>query len=119
MSGGQQQRVAIARALVNDPSIILADEPTANLDFKTGADIIDILKKLSVERGVTIITATHDHKMLANSDRVLWICDGQVDHIDKREDLHIDEGAISSLAGGDELDTLLGHGAGPSGQQSQ
>jgi len=109
MSGGQQQRVAIARALVNDPTIILADEPTANLDFKTGADIIALLKQLSTERHVTIITATHDHKMLSNSDRVLWIKDGQVDHIDRREDMHIDEGAISSLAGGDELENLMEH----------
>ncbi len=97
MSGGQQQRVAIARALVNDPAIILADEPTANLDFHTGAEIIDLLKKLSVEQGVTVITATHDHKMLANSDRVLWIQDGQVDRIDRREDLHIDEGELTAL----------------------
>jgi putative ABC transport system ATP-binding protein len=109
MSGGQQQRVAIARALVNDPSIILADEPTANLDFKTGADIIRILKELSIEKGVTIVTATHDHKMLSNSDRVLWIRDGQVDHIDNREDIHIDEGAIGSAGGGDELEKLM-HG---------
>jgi putative ABC transport system ATP-binding protein len=99
MSGGQQQRVAVARALVNDPSILLADEPTANLDFKTGAEIIKLLKELSVNRGVTVITATHDHKMLANSDRVLWIRDGAVARIDKREDLHIDEGAVSSVSG--------------------
>lgn len=107
MSGGQQQRVAIARALVNEPSIILADEPTANLDFKTGADIINILKELSITHNVTIITATHDHKMLKNSDRVLWIRDGGVDHIDHRDDLHIDEGAISSLGGTEELDDLM------------
>jgi putative ABC transport system ATP-binding protein len=107
MSGGQQQRVAIARALVNEPSIILADEPTANLDFKTGADIINILKELSITHGVTIVTATHDHKMLKNSDRVLWIRDGGVDHIDNRDDLHIDEGAISSIGGGDQLEDLM------------
>ncbi len=107
LSGGQQQRVAIARALVNEPSIILADEPTANLDFKTGADIINILKELSLTHGVTIITATHDHKMLKNSDRVLWIRDGGVDHIDNRDDLHIDEGAISSLGDTEELDDLM------------
>jgi putative ABC transport system ATP-binding protein len=94
LSGGQQQRVAIARALINEPAIILADEPTANLDFKTGADIIDLLKRLSVEQGVTVITATHDHKMLSNSDRVLWIRDGQVERIDRREDLDIEEGAV-------------------------
>jgi len=94
MSGGQQQRVAIARALVNNPAIILADEPTANLDFKTGEEIIVILKDLSVKEGVTVVTATHDHKMLSNSDRVLWIRDGMVERIDKREDLDIDEGGI-------------------------
>ncbi len=94
LSGGQRQRVAIARALVNTPLIILADEPTANLDFKTGADIIALLKDLSVERGVTIVTATHDHKMLANSDRILWIKNGQVDRIDRREDIHIEEGSV-------------------------
>ena len=95
LSGGQQQRVAIARALVNDPTIILADEPTANLDLATGAEVISILKKLSVEQGVTVITATHDHKMLANSDRVLWIASGQVDKIQKRHELRIDQGKIA------------------------
>jgi hypothetical protein len=59
------------------------------------ADIIAILKSLSVERGVTVITATHDHKMLSNSDRVLWMRDGQVDRIDLREDLDIQEGGLS------------------------
>jgi putative ABC transport system ATP-binding protein len=95
LSGGQQQRVAIARALVNDPTIILADEPTANLDLQTGAEIIDILKRLSVEHGVTIITATHDHKMLQNSDRVVNIRDGKIESIKLRQDLHIQEGDIS------------------------
>jgi len=95
LSGGQQQRVAIARALVNDPTLILADEPTANLDLKTGAEIIEILKGLSVEHGVTIITATHDHKMLANSDRVVWIADGRIAKIQRREELQIEEGQIT------------------------
>ncbi|MHB1155653.1 MAG: ABC transporter ATP-binding protein [Phycisphaerales bacterium] len=95
LSGGQQQRVAIARALVNDPVILLADEPTANLDFKTGEEIIALLKSLSVEQGVTIITATHDHKMLADSDRVIWMHDGRVDRVSKREDLRIEEGSMN------------------------
>ena len=94
LSGGQQQRVAIARALANDPSIILADEPTGNLDLKTGEDIIAILSKLSNERGVTVITATHDHKMLAASDRVVWISDGRVAKIVKRADLKIKQADI-------------------------
>jgi putative ABC transport system ATP-binding protein len=101
LSGGQQQRVAIARALVNDPTIILADEPTANLDLKTGSEIIEILKRLSVEHGVTIVTATHDHKMLANSDRVVNIRDGSVEKIRGRDELNIAEGHIS--AGGEAL----------------
>ncbi|MEX0775522.1 MAG: ABC transporter ATP-binding protein [Phycisphaeraceae bacterium] len=96
LSGGQQQRVAIARALVNEPAILLADEPTANLDFKTGGEVIDILKGLSVQTGVTVITATHDHKMLANSDRVLWIKDGQVDRLQRREELDIQEGELTA-----------------------
>ncbi|MCC5844588.1 MAG: ABC transporter ATP-binding protein [Verrucomicrobia bacterium] len=94
LSGGQQQRVAIARALINDPCIILADEPTANLDLQTGSDVIQILKNLSVERGVTIITATHDHKMLSQSDRVVRIREGQIEAIQNRDELEIEEGTI-------------------------
>lgn len=94
LSGGQQQRVAIARSFANDPSIILADEPTGNLDTKTGSEIIERLSRLSRERGVTIISATHDHKMLAVSDRVVTIRDGALFKIEKREDLHIEVGSI-------------------------
>ena len=95
MSGGQQQRVAIARALANDPAIILADEPTANLDLVTGEEIINLLSSLSKEYGVTVITATHDHKMLATSDRILWVKDGGVDRLQRREDLDIRVGKVS------------------------
>ncbi len=94
LSGGQQQRVAIARALSNNPSIILADEPTGNLDLKTGEDIIKLLSQLCKDLGVTVITATHDHKMLASSDRILWIKDGQVDKIQKREEIDIRVGTV-------------------------
>jgi putative ABC transport system ATP-binding protein len=94
LSGGQQQRVAIARALANKPSIILADEPTGNLDLHTGEEIIALLKQLSHEDGVTVITATHDHKMLAASDRILWIKDGGVDRLDRRENVNIRLGAV-------------------------
>src|SRR5437868_10097019 len=96
MSGGQQQRVAIARAFANDPSIILADEPTGNLDLSTGKLIIELLRQLNKERGVTIISATHDHKMLAVSDRILWISDGRVERIQNREDLKIEGGTIEA-----------------------
>lgn len=94
LSGGQQQRVAIARSLANDPAIILADEPTANLDHKTGLEIIELMVRLKEEKNVTIISATHDHEMLAISDRVLWVRDGQVDRVELREDLKIEKGSI-------------------------
>jgi putative ABC transport system ATP-binding protein len=99
MSGGQQQRVAIARAFANDPSIILADEPTGNLDLTTGKLIIELLRQLNKERGVTIISATHDHKMLAVSDRIIWIRDGKAERIQNREDLKIEVGTIEGAEG--------------------
>jgi len=94
LSGGQQQRVAIARAMANDPAIVLADEPTGNLDLTTGGEIIELLKRLSQERGVTVISATHDFKMLSASDRVVWIRDGRIDRIEDREQLSISVGQI-------------------------
>ena len=96
LSGGQQQRVAIARALANDPAIILADEPTGNLDLTTGEEIISLLKRLSEEREVTVISATHDFKMLNVSDQVVWIRDGTVDKIENREELSISIGKIDT-----------------------
>jgi len=94
LSGGQQQRVAVARSLANDPSIVLADEPTGNLDLATGEEIITLLKRLSQERGVTVISATHDFKMLNVSDQVVWIRDGRVDRIEARDELSISVGEI-------------------------
>ena len=95
LSGGQQQRVAVARALANDPAIILADEPTGNLDLITGEEIINLLKRLSTERGVTIISATHDIKMLNVSDRVVWIRDGRIDRVEERDKLKISIGEVT------------------------
>jgi len=92
MSGGQQQRVAVARALANDPSIVLADEPTGNLDANTGQQIIELLKQLNESEGVTVVTATHDYKMLALSDRIAWIRDGRVERYQARDELTIREG---------------------------
>jgi putative ABC transport system ATP-binding protein len=94
LSGGQQQRVAIARALSNEPAIILADEPTGNLDLHTGEEIINLLSELCRELGVTVITATHDHKMLASSDRILWIKDGRKDRLERRQDINIRIGTV-------------------------
>ena len=93
-SGGQRQRVAIARALANDPSIILADEPTANLDTITGREIIDLVKRLNKEQGVTVISATHDLKMLDVSDRIVDIRDGLVERIRNRDEIDIEVGEV-------------------------
>ncbi len=87
LSGGQQQRVAIARSLANKPTIILADEPTGNLDEKTGTEIIALLRELNQKEGVTVITATHDPKMIRVSDRAVTIRDGRIDHIEDREQI--------------------------------
>ena len=94
LSGGQQQRVAVARAMANDPSLLLADEPTGNLDIKTGTEIIELMREMNQEHGVTIISATHDHKMLSASDRIVWIADGKVDRIEARSDVQIEVGTI-------------------------
>lgn len=97
LSGGQQQRVACARSLANNPAIILADEPTGNLDLKTGTEIIQLLKKLNVEQGVTIISATHDLKMLDISDRIVWIRDGNCERIENRADLDLKVGRMEGV----------------------
>ena len=94
LSGGQQQRVAVARALANDPAIVLADEPTGNLDLRTGEEIIQMLEDLKADFQVTVISATHDHKMLAASDRVVYLTDGQITDIKHRDELDIKVGTI-------------------------
>ena len=78
LSGGEQQRVAIARALINDPKVIFADEPTGNLDEKTGSMIFELLSDLNKKRDLTIVMATHDHSMAAASHRIIKLRDGMI-----------------------------------------
>lgn len=85
LSGGQQQRVAIARSLANDPEVILADEPTGNLDTKTGNIVMDFLEKMNEKEGKTIIMVTHDpEKAMAHAKTIYWIVDGKIDKVTKK-----------------------------------
>ena len=78
LSGGEQQRVAVARALINEPELVLADEPTGNLDSHTGGEIIELLKSLRAEKKMTLVIATHDEKVAAHAERTVQLADGQM-----------------------------------------
>ncbi|MEI8289902.1 MAG: ABC transporter ATP-binding protein [Verrucomicrobiota bacterium] len=78
LSGGEQQRVAIARALINEPELLLADEPTGNLDSKTGGEIMELLQSLRAEKRMTLVIATHDAKIAAAAPRVIQLVDGMI-----------------------------------------
>lgn len=84
LSGGQQQRVAIARAMVSEPTIILADEPTANLDSKTGTDLLNMMRKLNTETGMTFLFSTHDPLVMESAKRLITLRDGKVDSDEMR-----------------------------------
>ena len=85
LSGGEQQRAAIARALVNDPTVLFADEPTGNLDTKTGQEIMKLLRRINREQGTTVIVVTHDQTLLEYSDRAFNIVDGKVTEVKSRK----------------------------------
>jgi len=99
LSGGQQQRVAIARAFANDPAIVLADEPTGNLDLKTGLEIINLMVEMNRQKGVTIMCNTHDLKIISASDRIVWIRDGKVDRIETKDEVEIEVGSLRDSTG--------------------
>jgi len=80
MSGGQQQRVAVARAIVSEPDIILADEPTANLDSQTASELLSLMEELNTTRGVTFLFSTHDERVMERAHRLIRLCDGRVEN---------------------------------------
>ncbi len=89
MSGGQQQRVAIARAIASEPALVLADEPTANVDSRTGAALLDLMQKLHEERGVTFLFSTHDPAVMKRAERLIYLKDGLISY-DGHPKEHVD-----------------------------
>ena len=89
LSGGQQQRVAIARAMINDPAIIMGDEPTGNLDSKNSNNVLDIFKELTKEFNQTLIMVTHDEEIAAQSDRIIEMSDGKIISKNRKNETHV------------------------------
>ena len=89
LSGGQQQRVAVARAVVANPALILADEPTANLDSKASADLLDVMERLNQDHGTTFLFSTHDPRVMERSRRLLPLVDGQIESAERRNHLSV------------------------------
>jgi putative ABC transport system ATP-binding protein len=100
LSGGQQQRVAIARALVNEPELLLADEPTGNLDSRTSIDIMEVLQRLNREQGITVVLITHEHDIAEYAGRVVTFRDGRVvsdQEVERRRDAAAERSALPTL----------------------
>ena len=95
LSGGQKQRVAIARALANRPKLLLADEPTGNLDLSTGFKIVELLRSINEELGVTIINSTHDIKLIDAADRICWLRDGRIENQQEKIEVELTSKDIS------------------------
>jgi len=95
LSGGQKQRVAIARALANRPKLLLADEPTGNLDLSTGFKIVELLRSINEELGVTIINSTHDIKLIDAADRICWLRDGRIENLQEKIEVELTSKDIS------------------------
>ena len=89
LSGGQQQRVAVARAVVANPALILADEPTANLDSKASADLLDVMERLNQDHGTTFLFSTHDPRVMERSRRLITLVDGQIESDERRNHLSV------------------------------
>jgi predicted ABC-type transport system involved in lysophospholipase L1 biosynthesis ATPase subunit len=96
LSGGERQRVAVARALANEPSILLADEPTGSLDSEAGRGVLDLLERIRAESGTTLVLVTHDSSIAARADRIVRMLDGRVDPMTTLEDATRPAAAVAS-----------------------
>ncbi len=111
LSGGEQQRVAIARALISNPSILLADEPTGNLDSRTSIEVMDIFQRLNMERGITVLLITHEHDIAEYGIRIIGFRDGKIRTDQPTAVRRVARDELANLAPDTELDLGIGHTA--------